>query len=110
MGDARAFLRHALLIAAGPLIWAAHFTIIYVWTALFCARGGAPALIPGGIAIATAIAVCGLVALGLRGSRAMRRTGNNERFLPVISAALAALALVGVLWNGLPAVLVSACS
>lgn len=110
MGDARAFLRHALLISAGPLIWIAHFTIIYVWTALLCARGVGTALIPTGIAIATAAAAGGLIALALWSTRAIRRTNNNGRFLPVVSAALAALSLIGVLWNGLPAVLVSACS
>lgn len=108
MSDTRAFLRHALLISAGPLVWVAHFTVIYVWTALLCARGAEqPALIPAGIAAATVIAAGGLVLLGVAGLRAIQR--DESRFLPVVSTALAALSLVGVLWNGLPAVLVSSC-
>lgn len=114
MGDARAFLRHALVISAGPLIWFAHFTIVYVWTALLCARGVGMDLIPAGILAATVVAAAAVIVFAILSFRAMRRAGRNGggngRFLFAVAAALAALSLIGILWNGLPAVLVSACS
>jgi hypothetical protein len=78
------------------IVWALHFAAIYGYTALACARGF------GGIAgfVAAATGVAALLAL------AIILTNLEREFTRWISAALAAAALVGILWEGLTPLLV----
>src|SRR5690606_4921701 len=86
-------------LAAGVLVWALHFTVLYSFTTVACARGFSAAL-PWVIGAATALAVG--ACLWLLAS-ARRATG----FEPWLAGAIAALALIAVLWQALPVVLVA---
>jgi hypothetical protein len=96
------FARAALLIGAGPAIWAAHFGAIYGFAGVACARGLASA-VPWAVGIATfvAAAACGAVL-----AFAWRRRAGFEHWL---CAMLAALALVAIAWEALAALLVRPC-
>jgi hypothetical protein len=99
----RGFARQALWMSAGVIVWALHFTAIYGATALACARG-VPGVAPLGVALATWVAVALLLAIIARG---VRRRGEFEGWL---SAALGAFALVAVVWEALPALIIEACA
>jgi hypothetical protein len=85
------------------IVWALHFTAIYGTTALACARG-VPGAAPVGVALATALAAVLLVFIIVRG---VRRRAEFEGW---VSAALGAFALVAVVWEALPALIVEACA
>jgi hypothetical protein len=91
----------ALRISAGPLLWAFHFTVIYAFNALACARGFSQ-FVPWVIAAATLVLGAAATLLVLRSSR--------EEFVDWLSASLAALSLVAILWQALPVLLVSPCA
>lgn len=90
----------ALRILAGPLLWALHFAALYGFTALACARGGAAA-IPWVAAVATLLlgGAVGLLMVKL----------SKEQFIDWLSAALAALSLLAIVWQGLPVLLIALC-
>jgi hypothetical protein len=97
-----------LRLAAGPLVWAAHFLAIYAFTALACARDLARPLVPWAIGGMTVIAV--LAALGIIGwTGRQTEEDDSARFIAWISAAFACLALVAIVWEALPALLVPIC-
>ena len=115
-GPARTFPRTALFIAAGLLIWAADFLFIYICAAIACARGLADATVLGlGIvplvssgATAIALAATGIIiAKGARRSR----TGDpsNGAFAGSLAAIAALLALIAILFTGLPGLLLRTC-
>lgn len=103
----------AALIAclAGPVIWAAHFFLLYGLEAPLCSRAGFtnPAALFGTIAsVATAGALAALtIVLTMLLRRAARR---GSTFLNRIATGLALLATAGVLWVAMPAVLLQACA
>jgi hypothetical protein len=92
--------RRALRIAYGPLLWALHLTALYGFTALACARGFAHA-VPWVIAVATLVLGAAAALLMLRFSK--------PQFMDWLTAALAALSLVAIVWQALPVLLVSPC-
>lgn len=102
---------------AGLLIWAAHFGAVYIFTALACARGvgagpGNTPAIAAGIAIATALAVAAIAALlrhALQGAWYHQAHAANMPFLAWLTAAVAAYALLAVLWTALPALWGASC-
>jgi hypothetical protein len=93
----------ALWIIGGILVWAAHFGVLYGFTALACARGF-PGAVPWvtGVATVAALAALGVVAHRLRGRR-----GDFEAWLAL---AIAGLALVAVLYEAIPLFIVPACA
>jgi hypothetical protein len=87
----------ALRLSSGVIVWALHFAAIYGYTALACARGfGESAPWAVGVATALAAALAALIIL---------RNLDSE-FTRWLSAALAAAALVAILWEGLTPLLV----
>jgi hypothetical protein len=89
-------------ISSGAIVWALHFAAIYGITALACARG-LPAAVPWTIGIATALAVAAAaacVALGLRAAG----------FAGWLTAAVAGLALMAIVWEAVPVFVVPACA
>ena len=87
----------ALRISLGVILWALHFTVIYGFTALACARGfGAAA--PWAVGLATAIAALLAIAIILR--------NLSPEFTRWISAGVAGAALIAILWEGFSAFLV----
>jgi hypothetical protein len=90
----------ALRISLGVILWALHFTVIYGFTALACARGfGASA--SWVVGVATVVAAAAALALIV--------THLSTEFTHWMTAAVAALALVAIIWEGLPALMVPAC-
>lgn len=83
-----------LWIAAGALVWAAHFGAIYGYTAFACARGfdASVDLAVGAATIIACIAALALVARGLRRSA--------SPFTGWMSAMVTMTALLAVLWEG----------
>jgi 1,4-dihydroxy-2-naphthoate octaprenyltransferase len=87
----------ALRMSSGVMVWAAHFAVVYGFTALACARGfgGASAWVVGAATLLAASAALAIIA------------NNREReFTRWISAAVAAAALVAIVWEGLAPMLV----
>jgi hypothetical protein len=114
----RSFPRTAFYAAGGLLIWAADFLFIYVFAAIACARGYADTTVLGiGIvplagAIATLLAAGASAAIFLAGRREARPAvadSANGGFLPGLAAIAALLALIGIVFTGLPALLLRTC-
>jgi uncharacterized membrane protein YoaK (UPF0700 family) len=91
----------ALWISSGPLVWALHFTALYGFAALACARGFAQVL-PWVVAAAT------LVAGALAGALVLRHARRGD-FIDWLTAALAAFALLAIAWQAVPAFVVPSC-
>jgi hypothetical protein len=90
----------ALWISSGVIVWALHFAAIYGFTALACARGiGAAA--PWVVGAATVVAAALAAALILR--------NLSSEFTQWMTAAVAAAALLAILWEGLSAFLAAPC-
>ena len=91
-----------LRIGAGAIVWALHFAAIYGLTALACARGF-PSAVPWAIGIATALAAAAaaaIIALALR----------NPDFAGWMAAAVAGLALLAIVWQAFPVLMLPACA
>jgi hypothetical protein len=110
------FTAEMLRMLSGPLIWAAHFLFVYVFTALAYARGfhrldflGAGA-VTWAVALATLAAAAGILAFILPAWGKLRHAGGNgtARFLDWMTVAFGALSLLAVLWVAVPVVLVPA--
>lgn len=97
------FAATSLRVAAPVLVWAVHFGLVYGLTALACARA-APRTVPWTIGIATLVAAA-LVLLTIR-----RAWPQRAEFTAWLTGALAAAALVAIVWEALPALLVPACA
>jgi hypothetical protein len=106
------FVGAAFRMFSGPLIWAAHFTAIYAFTALACARHFAHAswlgvdVVLWAIGIGTSAAAIAALVVFLAGVSDGRR---DDPFVAWMSAALGALALVAIVWEALPVLLVPVC-
>ena len=110
-------VRPLLFMLSGPIVWFAHFSLIYAFTALACARDFAQArfagigLVPLVIVSATLLAVLALAAipwLAVRG-RAPGAGGDAWPFLRYAAIALMLLALVAVVWEAVAVFFVPAC-
>jgi uncharacterized protein involved in cysteine biosynthesis len=111
-----------LRMFAGLLLWTAHFGVIYGVTALVCARRLADVtilglgLVPFTIAVTTLVALlaAGLVlALAVGDLRAARQTPERDQtrvFLSAMTATVAGLAMVAIVWDALPVLIVPACA
>lgn len=85
------------------VVWALHFAVIYGTTGLACARG-APGMVPWVIGIATLLAAAACSAIFVMHAR---RRGAFRHWL---SAGIAAMALLAIVWEALPVLLVPACA
>lgn len=104
----------------GLLIWTAHFGVIYILNTLACARGfSGPGwlglgTVTWGIGIATLLALLGAGGLAGAALRRIRRRepreDANDHFVDWMTAAVGAAALVGILWDALPVLIVPACA
>jgi hypothetical protein len=76
-------------------IWAAHFTLVYGFTALACARSF-PALVPWVVVPVSIAAVAGIGVLAMRGSI---RTARSLNFSDAVACGLGGLAIIAVVWE-----------
>jgi hypothetical protein len=99
-----------VLALAGPIVWAAHFFIVYGFEAAVCARSETPTLtMQWIIAAATATAVAGLVALLIRLLRSLPHRSEAFRFLHKVSLCLALISIGAVLAVAASGLRLSAC-
>jgi hypothetical protein len=92
----------ALIVSAGVIIWALHFAAIYGLTALACARGWGAAMLPA-LWLATAAAVIASLLVVAAGWR------RRDVFEYWLSAAIAGLGLVAIVYEALAILMVPAC-
>jgi hypothetical protein len=90
-------------IGAGVAVWAAHFTVVYGFTALACARQ-VTAPIPWVVGVATVVAAAAAAAIAVAGLR------RRDRFEPWLGATVAGAAFIAIVWEGLPLFLVTQCA
>jgi drug/metabolite transporter (DMT)-like permease len=95
------------------LVWAAHFTFCYLLAAAQCTpgalrAGGPNRLLLGGVTLA-ALALCAWLAWR---ERAMLREDVRDKagLLDWAAALGAVMAFVGIVWTGLPILLVEGCA
>jgi hypothetical protein len=104
----------AVLLAGGLLVWAGVFLFSYVFAALACARGFAGARFAGFGVVPVAVTVAtlaGLFAIAILATRARRQSDSSAGRRPALRAIalfVCVLAATGLVWNALPAILVSA--
>jgi hypothetical protein len=114
MATSRRWLGDFALLLSGPLVWAAHFFSMYGAEAVICTGPDAASrgeqLLPVATAL-TAAAMAGLIGiLGRRFAVSRRaRRATKSLFWRDAPTALAALAMLGVLWVALPALLLPVC-
>lgn len=95
-------MSRALWIASGAIVWALHFTAVYGFTALACARGF-PRAVPSVIGAATLAAAALTIAI-----IAIAYSKRTD-FVDGVAAGVAAFALLAIVWEGLPVLVVPAC-
>lgn len=97
---------------AGPLVWSAHFLLLYGSEWLLCTRGSGASHLAV-IALATALAMAAVLATTMysahRASVAPSSSRSGAAFMEHVAAALGLLSMLGVLWSALPAVVVGSC-
>jgi hypothetical protein len=93
------------------LVWAAHFTFCYLLAAAQCTpaamRAGGPDRLLLGVATGVALLLCLWLAWRERG---ILRDPQHAALLDWAAALSAVLALVGIVWTGLPLLLVEGCA
>ena len=107
------------LSISGLIAWAAQFTVIYGATSMLCERGWTDVWLAGVNIVPLVVAGTTVLALAATGgilwlslSRS-RRTGSQaaaaDRFLNDLTTVVSGIALVSILWQGLPGLLVPPC-
>lgn len=101
---------HALQLIVGPVLWFAHFTLLYGAEALICTPPIASGR--GMMWVASAATVAALSALAMvaaRLIRAPRHDDDDARFLRSSALMLAGLSALGVVWTALPVAMLIVC-
>jgi hypothetical protein len=112
----RSFLAVLFSVLAGAIIWAIHFTILYGFTSVACARGLGTDVVPWTIAVATGVAALAAAVVMVRSLRPVGPGGADgnqataEDFIRWVTAAVAGLALVAMILEALTAALVPPCA
>lgn len=89
-------------LSAAIAVWAVHFIAVYGLTGLACARG-LPQAVPWAIGVATLLALAALAFLIWVSRKDLAVFANW------MTAAVAALALLAILWETVPVLLLPAC-
>ena len=118
----RALTPRLLFLTGGLIIWAARFLFAYIFTALACARGFADitilgvGIVPLVVSLATVVAVMACVPILLGGVGAAWAGGGADPaedrtpgFIGYVGAAIAALAIMAMVFETLPVALIPIC-
>ncbi len=106
-------------MTSGLVFWAAQFTIIYGVTGVACARGWYHLSLFGldvvraSIAFATLLALAATALVFWRAFAARQASADDEpsgRFVETVTLWVCGLSLVAIAYNGLPALILPACS
>jgi len=109
-------LSRLLDVAFGFFVWAAHFLIVYIATALACALGPGAASAGGGrAALLTALVLVTVAAAAIVMLHALRRYRQQRElsdhgFPLSVTIGCDAIALVAIVWQLFPIFLVPACA
>lgn len=96
------FASTVLRMASGAIVWALHFAALYGGAALACARGESrllPVLVVG--STVAGVALCVVIV--------MRAYPARREFSQWMTAGVAAIAALAMVWEGLAALLAPAC-
>lgn len=112
-------------IVGGPLVWTVHFLLVYVFTAVACAFRFADltflgtSIVNSLMVIATLLAVAVIGWLGWLAWGRYRRAGGPERtddpllsrhqFFSLVALLLCVLSAIGVVYEGIPLLMLPAC-
>jgi hypothetical protein len=96
---------------AGPLVWAAHFLVVYASESVLCTRGWGAGTHLTLIMVASVAALVLLSAAFASSRRALAASGSDgARFMEQVAAALSLLGALAITWTTLPGLLLSACT
>ena len=87
--------QHLAASIAPVVIWAAHFTLVYGFTGIACARR-LDAAVPWVIGVASLVALCALIAIV---APVAARVVRNPRFPDYLAAGLGGLAAIAIVWE-----------
>lgn len=91
-----------LRMVAGVVIWALHFAAIYAFTGVACARH-----VPGPVPLAIALAT--LVGAGACALIVIAELRQRQGFESWMTGGLAAVALLAIVWEAVPVLVVTPC-
>jgi hypothetical protein len=92
------------------ILWAAHFTLIYGFTALACARHMSAA-VPWVVGVASAAALLALAAVAIpAATRVVRAAVRAAPLADFLTVGLGGLAAIAVVWEASSLVWVPACA
>lgn len=110
----RRFTHDALLVFAGPLVWAVHFVGIYSFVGILCARPNTSFSWLGQGLVTWGVLGAGLVAIALIAACLLiepRTTvPDNRSFVRWLSISLALLAVVAIIWETSSVFLIPSCT
>ena len=98
---------------AGPIIWAAHFFLLYLVEAFACTSQGATGVVRWTGLAATAAALGVLALLYLRSTRVLYAPGEGvaqNQALTAFARPLILLSMVAILWTSAVLLLLPACA
>lgn len=98
-------------LAGAPLVWAAHFVVLYAVAGTLCQKLAAPDAILAAQWVTAVATVLALVAIGWVAwhSAARLRGDIDGRFMARVTLMLAALSALAVIFSALPAILSASC-
>ncbi len=114
-------IRKSLFMVGGLIVWAVQFTVIYGFNAIACARRFhevdilGMGVVPLVVTAATVVAVLVTAAILLAAYRRIgpARDARDDKpvndFMRYTTITIAALSLVAIVWNGVPALIVPSC-
>lgn len=91
------------LLLGGPLIWAAHFTAIYATSSVSHLAVGATNTTARIVTLAATLACLGASFWVLAAALRQRQADDLSLFWRAVAAAGAALAIIAIIWQTLPA-------
>jgi hypothetical protein len=96
---------------AGPIAWAAHFSLLYAAATLACLtpEPNEPAFRMFALVL-TLVMVAGLSWFLVRRTGTYRRDPQSNRFLHIVAIALAAISILAMLWTALPVAMIGHCT
>lgn len=118
MAAALQFVTSTLRMLSGVLISATHFGIVYIATALVCARGFQNSswlgigIVAWTVVIATVTAVAGISIIVVRAWRSLYRDdprAATDIFINWMTVSFGGLALLAIVWVTFPVMLVPIC-
>jgi hypothetical protein len=112
------FIPTLAYVLAGMILWAGAFSAAYAVTAFVCARrlGDAAVLgigiLPFSVGLISLVALAATAMIGLVAYRRRPKPGDADlpSFVQSLALFVALLAILGIVWNGVPALFFATCA